>query len=77
MMDPLPDQSWKKQKNFYIRMLASEECFCDREKKHGYAFCYDCYKQLPPEMQKALYQLVGQGFEGAYEDAVKWLSENV
>ena len=75
-MDTLPDQSWKKEKNFYIRALASEECYCDREKKHGYAFCYRCYNQLPPEMQKALYRLVGKGFEGAYEEAVKWLSEN-
>ena len=51
-MDTLPDQSWKKEQNFYIRALASEECYCDREKKHGYAFCYSCYKSLPPEMQR-------------------------
>ena len=74
-MDTLPDQSWKKEQNFYVRVLASEECFCDREKKHGYAFCYGCYKQLPAEMQNALYRLVGKGFEEAYEAAVKWLDE--
>jgi len=58
---------------FYIEAFKSEECFCGRNKKSRMAFCYGCYKSLPHDMQKALYQRMGNGFEEAYEEAVKWL----
>jgi len=64
-------------KNDYVRILQSNECACDRGKQSGKAFCFRCFKALPGDMQRALYKRVGQGFEEAYEEAVKWLTENV
>lgn len=74
-MDPLPDQNYKKSPNFYIRELDSEQCLCERPKWRGRSFCYNCYKSLPPDMQRALYRRIGEGYEEAYETAVKWLTE--
>lgn len=62
---------------WYLRELMSNECLCGKEKKPKYSFCYGCYKALPDEMQTLLYALIGQGYEGNFEEAVKWLEENV
>jgi hypothetical protein len=51
----------------------SEKCFCGKRKKSGYAFCLDHYLDLPPAMQKALWQRFGHGFEEAYTAAKEWL----
>ncbi len=61
-------------RRFYLDELASDECFCGRGKQSGRSFCYGCYKSLPPEMQKALWQRMGDGYEGAYDEAVAWLT---
>lgn len=61
-------------RKFYIEVLKSEECQCERWKRQKMAFCWHCYKQLPQDMQRALYRRIGDGFEEAYEDAVKWLT---
>lgn len=74
-MDPLPDQSWKKSTDFYLYELRSDMCCCEGQKKPGRSFCYDCYKKLPPDMQRALYQRIRDGYEEAYDAAVKWLTE--
>ena len=58
---------------FYIKELRSEECFCGRWKQSGYSFCYGCYRELPRDMQAALYRRMGEGYELAYEEAVRWL----
>lgn len=60
---------------FYIETLKGDECLCERWKRRGMAFCYGCYKKLPTEMQRALYQPIGRGFEGAYNEAVAYLSD--
>jgi hypothetical protein len=63
--------------NDYARALASNECACGKDKKPGYAFCYGDYAALPDKMKRALWKRIGQGFEEAYEAAIKWLEENV
>lgn len=58
----------------YINKLTSGICGgCGANKKRGMAFCYKCFKQLPISARKALYRYVGQGFEGAYDDALSLL----
>ena len=52
---------------FYARELASNECQCGARKKRGWAFSQD--------MQQALYARIGNGYEEAYEEAVKELTE--
>lgn len=63
----------EKDRIFYMKALKSDECLCERYKHPGYAFCWRCYKSLPVEMQRALYKKIGNGFEAAYEEAVKFL----
>jgi hypothetical protein len=48
-------------------------CHCDRRKKKRMSFCATCYHRLPREMKGALYQRAGQGYEEAYDAAVKYL----
>ncbi len=61
-------------KRFYILQLKIEECMCGEHKKRGLAFCFRCYKSLPTDMKRELYQPVGNGFEEAYDEAVKYLT---
>ena len=60
-------------REFYVEMLKSEECLCERPKKRGYPFCYRCYQGLPGELKQGLYLRMGEGYESAYEEAVRWL----
>ena len=59
---------------FYIAVLRSNECQCGKSKKEKMALCYQCFKELPSDMQKALYNGIRSGFEEAYESAIKWLN---
>lgn len=66
----------RKDIKFYIRELRSDECLpCDGSKKPGHSFCFKCYRSLPSHMQKALYQRMGDGYEEAYDEAVRWLTD--
>lgn len=56
-----------------IAELAGIVCRCGKPKGARWTFCAACYSQLPWPQQKALYQGVGQGYEEAYEAAVKTL----
>ena len=58
---------------FLLKELKSNECACGSYKKEGNSFCYNCYSNLPDDMQKALYQRFGNGYEMAYDDATGWL----
>jgi len=60
---------------FYADALTSTECQCGKSKKPRYSLCYTCYKSLPKDMQRALWQKMGQGYEQAYDAAVNWLEE--
>ena len=66
---PMPDRN----KDFYFEELMSDGCACGRPKKSKYSFCYGCYMSLPGDMRRDLYQKIGDGYEEAYEAAIKWL----
>ena len=59
---------------FYANELDGKECQCGRTKKSRMSFCYTCYKSLPRDIQRALYALIGSGYEEAYEEAVACLT---
>jgi len=67
----------QKDTRYYIEALRSEECFCERPKKSGYSFCYRCYKALPRDMQRDLWQRMGDGYEAAFDAAVVYLQQEV
>uniref|UniRef100_A0A6M3ITE3 Uncharacterized protein n=1 Tax=viral metagenome TaxID=1070528 RepID=A0A6M3ITE3_9ZZZZ len=67
----------EKDRLWFLEQLKSEQCLCERSKKPMFSFCYRCYKALPADMQKGLYLQIGDGYEEAYEEAVKYLEENV
>jgi len=62
-----------RERNFYVHVLASEECQCGAEKRRRFAFCYRCFNSLPRLMQIDLRQRLGGGFEEAYDKAAAWL----
>ena len=62
---------------FYVQSLRSEECLCGRKKKSGMTFCYICYKSLSRDMQKKLYQRMGDGYEDAVDAACIHLQQEV
>jgi hypothetical protein len=64
-------------RQFYLKMYKSEECLCERQKKAGFSFCYRCYKALPKDMQRALYQRMRDGYEEAFDEACQWLQTEV
>jgi len=64
-----------KDRKFYYDELMGEECQCGRPKRKRRSFCYKCYSSLPHHMQRDLYQLIGQGYEEAYDEAVRWLND--
>lgn len=49
---------------------------CKRGKLFGNAFCNSCYYLLPYDRRKYLFRPINDGFEGAYESALEWLTEN-
>jgi hypothetical protein len=75
-VDGSEDREVRNDKAFYLAMVRSDQCLCERGKKAGNAFCFRCFKLLPRHLQKELYKPVGRGFEEAYEAAVMWLGEN-
>lgn len=58
---------------FMLKELKGNECPCGNHKKAGMSFCYNCYRNLPDDIQKDLYQRFGNGYEEAYDFAVGWL----
>lgn len=61
--------------HFYLDELLSEECYCGEWKKKNYAFCYKCYFKLPADLRKRLYDKIGDGYEEAYDEAIKYLGD--
>ena len=64
-----------KYKNSYLNALYSNECVCGNNKKPKKSFCYQCYKKLPRDLQIDLYSRMGDGYEQAYDAAIKYLDE--
>lgn len=59
----------------YLAALLSNECQCSRTKNGHLSFCYKCYARLPRDLQVRLYRRMGEGYEEAYDEAVKFLEE--
>ena len=58
-----------------LELLKSTTCKCGGFKKAKQAFCYNCFKLFPAKIQQDLYKRIGDGFEGAVDDALKFLKE--
>lgn len=69
-----PEMNDPDDKLFYLNEFRSEQCQCGLSKQSRRSFCYTCFKRLPEFKQKALFQRFGEGYEEAYDDAVKWLN---
>ena len=65
----------QKDQSFYIKELLSNECQCGRRKKSRHSLCWPCFKRLPWSMQQDLYLGIGEGYEEAYDAALKWLND--
>ena len=50
-------------------------CVCGRPKESRKSHCRSCFFKLPTEKQKALYKRFYAGYEEAFEDSVKYLTE--
>ena len=60
-----------------VMSLRSGTCpACNKPKTAMKTFCYPCYRRLPRAKQDALYQLVGEGYEQAFADAMQHLRRN-
>jgi hypothetical protein len=57
-----------------VQTLKSGTCRCGAAKQTGMAFCFACWRHLPENVRRALYQKIGQGFETAYRVACEYLS---
>lgn len=53
-----------------VHELAGTRCRCGKTKRGGETFCRSCYYRLPPPYRRALYALLGDGYEEAYAAAV-------
>jgi hypothetical protein len=60
---------------FYIDVLKSDECQCEKPKKPHMALCYHCFYRLPQFLKRDLYRPIRSGFESAYDSAVQFLNE--
>lgn len=56
-----------------IAELAGIVCRCGDPKEPRRTFCRRCYYSLPRKLRARLYDLVGGGYERAYDEAVAFL----
>lgn len=50
---------------------------CDGKKPPRNGFCRHCYHRLPERLSKPLWRRFGEGFEGAWRDALDFLREHL
>lgn len=62
---------------WYFAQLRGNECLCGREKLPRKSFCGRCYHALPGDLKPRLYLRLGGGYEEAFEEAHRWLEENL
>lgn len=62
---------------WYFNELMSKRCACGKRKYPRRSFCYADYTALPLELRRALWRRIGSGYEEAYEEAHRYLEENV
>lgn len=65
----------KKSTNYYLDALMSTECQCGKPKKSKKSVCLTCWRRLPRDLQVDLYSRFGDGYEQAYDAAVRFLTE--
>ena len=59
---------------FYVDLLRGRECpSCGHGKNIRQVLCRVCYYSLPTDLRNRLYDKLGDGFEEAVDDALKWL----
>ena len=52
-----------------VEDLQASICRCGRLKRNGKAFCRDCFRYLPADVQQGLYLPVGRGYEEGLRQA--------
>ena len=60
-----------------VKELAGTTCRCGAEKEAHKTLCRGCYYRLPKGLRNALYRLLGEGYEEAYEAAARFLDEDL
>lgn len=66
--------TWDKIQNLLTAEPQGIHCRCGVPKQPRQTFCRKCYYALSRPEQKALYKLVGKGYEEAYQNAVRHLA---
>lgn len=56
-----------------VHQLQSIRCRCGQLKISGKPFCPSCYHALPKGLRTALWALMRDGYEEAYDCAAAWL----
>jgi hypothetical protein len=56
-----------------VEELRGTTCRCGNHKAHVQTFCRECYYSLPKRLRAALYHLIGDGYEEAYDAATTFL----
>ena len=56
-----------------IRELEGRKCICGAWKRPGWYFCKPCFLSLSRESKSAVYREIGEGYEEAYEVALREL----
>jgi hypothetical protein len=62
---------------WYLEALKGDVCACGEQKWEKLSFCPGCYHSLPARLKQRLYDVIGAGYEQAYEESVIHLKNNV
>ena len=55
------------------QVLSGFHCRCGANKREGQPFCWECYTDLLPSMQKLVIAALKMGSMERYADACRWL----
>jgi hypothetical protein len=58
-----------------VRELLGQTCQCGKKKQPRNTFCRSCYYALSPQLRRDLYNRIGEGYEEAYDAAIRVLKE--
>lgn len=57
-----------------VQSLRGAECpACGKLKRGGHTLCRHCYQALPAKLRQRLYQRLGDGYEQAFDAALRHL----
>lgn len=59
-----------------VKELVGVTCQCGKTKATNQTFCRSCYFSLPDGIRLKLYNGIGNGYEGAYQEAVTLLEKD-